>query len=153
MQRSRRGSGIAVDPARVREARLAAGLSLADIARDDVSRTFIHFVENGQSRPSKQVLELIARRTGRPLSYFVAPQIPQSRGSTDVGTELETIAARIRQLRSGNGLTRSECEALKLLEVTIMQGARLTRTVERRSGARSVKPRLLTASRAAKKAS
>ena len=70
MQGAARGSGIAVDPERVREARLEAGLSLAQIARDDVSRTFIHFVETGKSRPSQRILALIARRTGKPISYF-----------------------------------------------------------------------------------
>src|SRR5215470_17888054 len=56
MRRGARGSGVPVNPARVREARIEAGLSLAQVAGDDVSRTFIHFVEQGRSRPSQNVL-------------------------------------------------------------------------------------------------
>src|SRR5690348_3169972 len=61
MRRGLRGSGVPVDPARVREARREAGLSLAQLAGDEVSRTFLHFVEHGRSRPSQAVLALIAR--------------------------------------------------------------------------------------------
>src|SRR5260370_41872992 len=70
VQRGPRGSGMSVDPARVREARSAAGLSLAQLAGDQVSRTFIHLIEQGRSRPSRNVLALIARRTGKPMVYF-----------------------------------------------------------------------------------
>lgn len=61
-----------INPDRVRQARLEAGLSLAQLARTDVSRVFIHMIETGKSRPSPRVLALIARRTGKPTSYFLA---------------------------------------------------------------------------------
>jgi transcriptional regulator with XRE-family HTH domain len=56
------------ETARVREARREAGLSLAQLAGDEVSRTFLHFVEHGRSRPAQAVLALIAKRTGRPVA-------------------------------------------------------------------------------------
>jgi tetratricopeptide (TPR) repeat protein/transcriptional regulator with XRE-family HTH domain len=68
----RRPKGIAVRPAAVREARLEKGLSLADVAGADITRAAIHLVETGKMRPSMRTLELIARRTGRPVSHFLA---------------------------------------------------------------------------------
>jgi tetratricopeptide (TPR) repeat protein/DNA-binding XRE family transcriptional regulator len=67
----RRPKGITIRPDAVREARLEKGLSLADVAGGDVTRAAIHLVETGKMRPSMRTLELIARRTGRPVSYFM----------------------------------------------------------------------------------
>jgi len=41
------------------------------VARDDISRTAIYFVETGKAKPSRETLELIAERTGRPLDFFL----------------------------------------------------------------------------------
>jgi tetratricopeptide (TPR) repeat protein/DNA-binding XRE family transcriptional regulator len=71
---ARRGKGIAVRPEAVRQARLESGLSLAELAGGDVTRATIHQVETGKIRPSMRTLELIARRTGRPVSWFMLGQ-------------------------------------------------------------------------------
>ena len=55
----------------VRQARLEAGLSLGQVARTDISRTAIYFVETGKAKPSRETLELIAERTGRPVEFFL----------------------------------------------------------------------------------
>src|SRR2546423_2981317 len=70
----RRPKGIAVRPDAVRQARLESGLSLADLARGQVTRAAIHLVETGKMRPSMRTLQLIAQSTGRPISYFLADQ-------------------------------------------------------------------------------
>ncbi len=72
--RRRRGRppGLALKPGSARLARLEAGLSLADVAGGVVSRTAIHLIETGKTRPSPATLRLIAERTGRPLDYFLA---------------------------------------------------------------------------------
>ncbi|MGH7776721.1 MAG: tetratricopeptide repeat protein [Candidatus Dormibacterales bacterium] len=67
--------GLPVRPGSVRRARAEAGLSLAQVAAGEVSRTAIHLIETGKSRPSLPTLELIARRTGRPLDYFLDPEM------------------------------------------------------------------------------
>ncbi|HLH68407.1 MAG TPA: tetratricopeptide repeat protein [Candidatus Dormibacteraeota bacterium] len=71
---ARRGrrKGIKVRPELVRKARQEAGLSLAQVAAGEVTRAAIHLVEAGKMQPSLRTLELIARRTGRPVSYFLA---------------------------------------------------------------------------------
>ncbi len=52
-----------MDPDRVRRARITAGLTLAEIAGDDVSRTFIHQVATG--RDLTPVLSEAANRVRR----------------------------------------------------------------------------------------
>lgn len=59
-------------PEAVRQARLDAGLSLADVAGKEITRAAIHLIETGKSRPSKDTLALLAKRTGKPVSYFLA---------------------------------------------------------------------------------
>ena len=141
MTRSPRGSGIVVDPVRVRAARLAAGLSLGQVARDDVSRTFLLFVEQGKSRPSQRVLDLIAKRTHRPVSFFLSSRLQdagalQGRGPA-LATEMVSLAARLRQIRN-NVRGQADREALKLLEVTMRQGAELVRAIEHKTSGRAV---------------
>lgn len=57
---------------RIREARLARGLTQAALAHPTLSKGFISLLEHDQTRPSLQTLELLAQRLGRPLSYFLA---------------------------------------------------------------------------------
>lgn len=155
MARSPRGSGIVVDPVRVRAARLAAGLSLGQVAGDDFSRTFLLLVEQGKSRPSKRVLDLIAKRTHRPVSFFLAQE--QDAGAMpdrapDLATEMASVAARLRKIRS-EAPGHVEQEALKLLELTVRQGAELVRAIEHNRSGRAVDLRIASTRRERKKAS
>jgi transcriptional regulator with XRE-family HTH domain len=133
VERGARGSGISVDPARVREARRAAGLSLAAVAGDEVSRTFIHFVETGQARPSKPVLDLIALRTRKPVSYFLRPAGEEPTPGEALSAEMARVAVRLRRFVLGNRLTKKEVAALKLVERSLRQGANLTRGIQTRT--------------------
>jgi len=62
---------VEIRPGSVKQARQEAGLSLGQVARDDISRTAIYFVETGKAKPSRETLELIAERTGRPVDFFL----------------------------------------------------------------------------------
>jgi tetratricopeptide (TPR) repeat protein len=64
---------------------LQAGLSLQQVAEPLVTRTAIWLIEKGRARPSRRTLRLIARRTGKPLSYFLPrPNItPEQRSAVD----------------------------------------------------------------------
>ena len=66
-----RRKGIAVREGSVRQARLEAQLSLAQVAAGQVSRTAIHLIENGRVKPSLETLQVIARQTRRPIEYFL----------------------------------------------------------------------------------
>ena len=153
MRPGSRGSGIHVDPLRVREARREAGLSLAQVAGDEISRTFVYLVEHGRSRPSKAVLTLIAKRTGRPISYFVVPPSEPPQPTTDLATDLLAVASRIRSEIANNRLDRLDHEVLKLLEISIRQGAEVARAVQERSGRRPKSSRIRALPKAAEKAS
>lgn len=126
MPRSGRASGLTVDPARVRQARIAAGLSLAEVAGHEVSRTMIHFVESGQSQPSRRVLRLIARRTRKPMSYFLLKGDDES--DSDVAAELSAAAARLKRFANAHQLAGVERDALLLAQATLRQTAALART-------------------------
>src|SRR3979411_2185946 len=63
-RRGRRGPGVPIIPSRIRQARTERGMSLADLAGAEVSRAFIHQLEQGLARPSLQMLEPITQRKG-----------------------------------------------------------------------------------------
>jgi tetratricopeptide (TPR) repeat protein len=66
-----RRKGIPIRDGSVRQARLDANLSLAQVAADQVSRAAVHHIENGRSKPSIETLRLIARQTRKPIEYFL----------------------------------------------------------------------------------
>ena len=66
-----RRKGVEIKAGTARQARLEAGLSLAQVAGTEISRTAIYFVETGKAKPSMETLKLIASRTGRPLDFFL----------------------------------------------------------------------------------
>lgn len=103
-ERRSRGKGVAVIPERVRQARLERGMSLAQVAGDDVSRAFIHLVEQGVARPSLRVLELIAQRTGKRPDYFLKARQNEH---VDVAPPLPTD--RLTLMRSLEQLRRQIC--------------------------------------------
>ena len=109
--------GLAVDAAAIRRARLAAGLSLAQVAGDDLSRAAIHRVEQGKVRPSLRTLQLIAERTGQPVERFLLPEAREQLESGR-GTRGELVLARVERL-----VVRGEVnEALEQIEERLASG-------------------------------
>src|SRR6202521_789776 len=77
-----RRRGVEIKPGTVKQARADAGLSLAQVAGGEISRTAIYFVETGKAKPSMETLKLIAERTGRPLDFFLSrPSTTEARSS------------------------------------------------------------------------
>ena len=72
MARLGRRRGIDVVPGSVKQARQEAGLTLAEVAGDEVTRVAIWYVEQGRTRPSMDTLRLIAARTEKPLGFFTS---------------------------------------------------------------------------------
>src|SRR5439155_20883237 len=70
-RRRGRRRGVEIRPGSVKQARLESGLSLGQVARNDISRTAIYFVETGKAKPSSETLRLIAERTNKPLDLFL----------------------------------------------------------------------------------
>ncbi len=90
---------------------MEAGLSLGQVARGDISRTAIYFVETGKAKPSIETLKLIAERTGRPLDYFLVSPMAIERPPSVALMEIERFIA------SGDNL-----EAAALGESALGQG-------------------------------
>jgi tetratricopeptide (TPR) repeat protein len=67
----RRLPGLVVRPGSIKRARGEAGLSLAQVASGEVSRTAVYLAETGKTRPTLPTIQLIAARTGKPLEYFL----------------------------------------------------------------------------------
>jgi tetratricopeptide (TPR) repeat protein/DNA-binding XRE family transcriptional regulator len=106
-----RRRGVEVKPGTVKQARMEAGLSLGQVARGDISRTAIYFVETGKAKPSIETLKLIAERTGRPLDYFLVSPMAIERPPSVALMEIERLIA------SGDNL-----EAAALGESALGQG-------------------------------
>ena len=86
-----RRRGVEIKPGTVKQARAEAGLSLAQVAGTELSRTAIYFVETGKAKPSMETLQLIASRTGRPLDYFLSKQTTRETRSTAGTEEIERL--------------------------------------------------------------
>ncbi|HET7466804.1 MAG TPA: tetratricopeptide repeat protein [Candidatus Dormibacteraeota bacterium] len=67
----RRLPGLAVRPGTIKQARAEAGLSLAQVASGEVSRTAVFLAETGKTRPTLPTIQLIAARTGKPVEFFL----------------------------------------------------------------------------------
>jgi len=64
--------GVNLKAGSVKQARLEARLSLAQLGKGHVTAPAIYLIETGRTRPSMPTLEHIARRTGKPVEFFLA---------------------------------------------------------------------------------
>jgi transcriptional regulator with XRE-family HTH domain len=56
---------------KIRQARLAAGLSQRQLCGEEITRNMLSLIEHGTARPSMKTLTLLAQRLGKPMSYFL----------------------------------------------------------------------------------
>jgi tetratricopeptide (TPR) repeat protein len=86
----------------VKQARQEAGLSLAKVGAGHVTAPAIFLIETGRTRPSLPTLEHIARRTGKPVDFFLA----DPGGATDeTQAGLLELEAMIGEGRYGDAIT------------------------------------------------
>src|SRR5260370_306999 len=69
-----RRQGIEIRAGSVEQARREARLTLAQVAAGKLTRTAIHLIEKGRTRPSMETLQLIARQTRKPMDFFLTPE-------------------------------------------------------------------------------
>lgn len=95
---------------RIRQARLDAGLSQAQLGSPHFTRAYISAVELGKARPAMKSLEFMADKLGKPVSFFVADEEADRRRKE-----------RIAQLARGNQLVAEgrAREAIELIEPLI----------------------------------
>jgi tetratricopeptide (TPR) repeat protein len=84
-----RRRGVAVREGSVEQARREAKLTLAQVAGGTLSRTAIHLIEKGRTRPSMETLQQIARQTRKPIEFFLTPDSPP--GLTERQTQLREL--------------------------------------------------------------
>ena len=130
MARERRGPGLAVDPERVRLARLEAGLSLSAVAGDEISRTFVHQIERGVSRPSLDVLKLIARRTGKPLDYFVPGSGSRHITHAELSSELTRALDLVTRIAATKHQRAEVRRTVRSVAVALRRAIALARALE-----------------------
>jgi tetratricopeptide (TPR) repeat protein len=87
---------VPIDPDLVRQARLKAGLSLAQVAGSELTRQAVHLIETGKVQPSARSLQVIARRLGVPAHTFRLSPVPGGETAHDRATELERLCERQR---------------------------------------------------------
>src|SRR5256886_13171423 len=92
-RRRGRRRGVEIRPGSAKQARLDSGLSLGQVARNDISRTAIYFVETGKAKPSIETLRLIAERTNKPLDFFLGQSGAVSVDPAAALVEIERLIA------------------------------------------------------------
>jgi len=110
--KKRRLPGVNLRPGSVKQARVEAGLSLAQLGKGHVTAPAIYLVETGRTRPSLPTLEHIARRTGKPVEFFLAEQ----------GGAPDQAQVRLIELEALVAETRPE-EAINLGQRLLDEGA------------------------------
>ncbi|HSS61938.1 MAG TPA: tetratricopeptide repeat protein [Candidatus Limnocylindrales bacterium] len=89
----RRLPGINLRPGAVKQARLESGFSLAQLGKGHVTAPAIYLIETGRTRPSLPTLEHIARRTGKPVEFFLAEPVGAADDAQASLIELEGMVA------------------------------------------------------------
>ncbi len=60
---------------RLKEARLASGLSQRQLCGDTITRNMLSQIENGSARPSMETLRYLAGKLNKPMSYFLEERL------------------------------------------------------------------------------
>ena len=113
----RRLPGVNVRPGSVKEARLESGLSLAQLGKGRVTPPAIYLIETGRTRPSLPTLEHIARRTGKPIEFFLAEPGGSADDTRTSVIELEALVAGGRNTEAvalGHSLLDRSSSAFRL---------------------------------------
>jgi tetratricopeptide (TPR) repeat protein len=113
-------------PGSVKQARLEAGMSLAQLGKGHVTAPAIYLIETGKTRPSLPTLEHIARRTGKPMEFFLAE--PGGAGDDAVArlVELEALVADGRSAEAialGRSLLDKSSSAYSLGRIRFLLGS------------------------------
>jgi hypothetical protein len=75
------------------------------------------------------VLALIARRTRKPMAYFIKTGKGDPTEDLSLASDLSSIATRVHLLAVDRSLSKPEQEAMKLVEISIRQAAVMTAAI------------------------
>ena len=94
--------------AKLKQARLEAGLSQRQLCGDVITRNMLSQIENGAARPSMDTLRYLAGRLGRNISYFLEEEAQISPKERQLQAVLETLAQAEQAIREGRSLYAGE---------------------------------------------
>jgi tetratricopeptide (TPR) repeat protein len=123
--RRRRLPGVNLRAGAVKQARIEARLSLAQVGRGHVTAPAIYLIETGRTRPSLPTLEHIARQTGKPVEFFLADPEGASDESQPGFSELEAMVAAGRNdeaIALGQSLLDRGSSAYRLGRIRFLLG-------------------------------
>ena len=60
--------------AKIKQARLDAGLSQRQLCGDTITRNMLSLIESGRAKPSMDTLRYLAEQLGKPMGYFLEEQ-------------------------------------------------------------------------------
>src|SRR5207302_3697687 len=92
---------------RLREARIAAGMSQAQLGAPYFTRAHVSAIELGKIRPAMRSLEHMARKLDKPASFFL-DDADLERSRRDRELELSAIAGLLTFAGAGEALRRAE---------------------------------------------
>ena len=98
---------------RIRELRRRMGMTQAELAGSDFTKSFISQVEKGQTRPSLRSLQIIAERLNQPISYFLSDEEVSPASSS----EAERLLAVARSQLASNQLREAAATFRKALDL------------------------------------
>ena len=104
---------------RLKEARIAAGLSQRQLCGEEITRNMLSQIESGKARPSMQTLQYLAGQLGKPVSWFLEEQPEPVEDLTDQARELyrdRQYQQCLELLEEGNDLS-DEAELLRILSL------------------------------------
>lgn len=107
---------------RLRNARVAAGLTQSALAAGEVTAAYISRLEDGQRRPDFDLLKRLAKRTGVSMDYLLTPEPNDKRLELDLALDYAEL-----ELAGGNGQA-----ALKALDAVPLAGAGASEELRRR---------------------
>lgn len=140
-----RRRGIPIREGSVRQARLEAGLSLAEVADGQVSRTAIHLIEHGRTLPSFETLQLIARRTRKPLEFFLIEKdgtVPLTQTQSDLRGLEQLTASRAynRVVELGTRLLERQWSKRDTASIQFQVGQAYCRLMQPEQGLQNIRP-------------
>ncbi len=119
----------------LKQARQEAGLSQRQLCGEEITRNMLSQIENGSARPSMDTLGYLAKRLGKPVSYFLEEETASSnqelmrrlRGAYAQG-DFEQVLSLLEQYQAPDTVFDQEANLLHILalldkaEAAITQG-------------------------------
>lgn len=114
---------------KIRQTRLALGLSQRQLCGEEITRNMLSLIENGGAKPSVKTLTILAERLGKPVSYFLDAD---ALDPADLAASRDNLRKARQALEAGkhvyagqllDGVTAPELRRDKLLLAAKIPGA------------------------------